>query len=64
VLELQGDGFKLKMNYNTRLVSPKIEFYEVTDNGLRRYWPDGITRIVLELKNPKVKGRNSVTLTR
>jgi hypothetical protein len=64
VLELQGDGFQLKMNYNTKLVSPKIEFYEVTDNGLRRYWPDGITRIVLELKNPKGKGRNSVTLTR
>jgi hypothetical protein len=64
VLNLQGDGFELKMHYNSKLVSPKIEFYEVTDRGLSRYWPDGITRIVLEVKNPKLKGKHSVTISR
>jgi len=62
VLKLEGDGFELKMKYNTKAVSSKIEFIEVTDNGLRRYWPDGITRIVLEIQNPKLKGKNSVTI--
>jgi hypothetical protein len=62
VLKLQGDGFELKMKYNTKLVSPKIEFIEVTDTGLKRYWPDGITRIVFEIKNPKLKGKNVVTI--
>ncbi len=64
VLNLQGDGFELKMKYNAKIVSPKIEFNEVTDRGLSRYWPDGITRIVFEIKNPKLKGKNSVTVSR
>ena len=63
-LNLQGDGFELTMKYNAKLVSPRIEFIEVTDRGLKRYWPDGITRIVLEIKNPKLKGKNSVTVSR
>jgi hypothetical protein len=63
MLNLKGDGFELKMNYNAKAVSPKIEFYEVTDSGLRRYWPDGITRVVLEVNNPRLKGKNTVTIT-
>ena len=62
VLNLKGDGFELMMNFNAKEVSPRIEFYEVTDNGLRRYWPDGITRVVLEIKNPDLKGKNTVTI--
>jgi hypothetical protein len=64
VLNLQGDGFELTMKYNAKIVSPKIEFNEVTDGGLKRYWPDGITRIVLEIKNPKLRGKNSVTVSK
>jgi hypothetical protein len=62
VLKLEGDGFELKMKYNLKLVSPRIEFIEVTDTGLKRYWPEGITRIVLEINNPKLKGENVVTI--
>jgi hypothetical protein len=62
VLKLQGDGFELKMKYNTKSVSSKIEFIEVTDSGLKRYWPEGITRIVLQIKNPKLKGKNTVSI--
>jgi hypothetical protein len=36
---------------------------EVTDAGLRRYWPDGITRIVFTVNNPKTKGKNEVVIT-
>ncbi len=62
VLSLQGDGFELKMKYNSKSVSPNIEFNEVTDAGLKRYWPEGITRIVFQIKNPKLKGKNVVTI--
>jgi hypothetical protein len=61
-LILQGDGFELQMNYNSKLVSLQIQFIEVNDTGLKRYWPDGITRIVLEITNLKLKGKNLVTI--
>ena len=61
-LQLEGDGFKLALKYNQKAVSPKIEFNEVTDKGLKRYWPDGITRIIFEVKNPKLKGKNQVVV--
>jgi hypothetical protein len=63
VLLLKGEGFNLEMKYNPKTVSPKIEFNEVTDNGLKRYWPEGITRIVFTVNNPKTKGRNEVNIT-
>jgi hypothetical protein len=63
VLLLKGDGFNLEMKYNTKNVTPKIEFNEVTDSGLHRYWPDGITRIVFTVNNPKTKGKNEVVIT-
>jgi len=59
---LNGDGFTLKMKYNTKNVTPTIEFNEVTDKGLMRYWPGGITRIVFEIKNPTLKGKNQVVV--
>jgi hypothetical protein len=62
-LQLEGDGFTLALKYNSKMVSPKLEFIEVTDRGLKRYWPDGITRIVFEIKNPKLKGNNEFVIT-
>jgi hypothetical protein len=29
ILLFEGDGFNLNMTYNPKLISPKIEFYEV-----------------------------------
>lgn len=63
VLQLKGDGFDLEMKYNTKTVTPKIEFNEVTDEGLRRYWPDGITRVVFTVNNPAIKGKNEVIIS-
>jgi hypothetical protein len=62
VLTLDGDGFTVEMKYNPKAVSPKIEVKEITDSGLKRYW-NTITRIVLEVQNPKLKGKNEVVIT-
>lgn len=62
-LLLQGDGYSLEWSYNPKVVAPTIEFIEVTDGGLKRYWPNGVTRIVFTIKNPKLKGENSFTIT-
>ncbi len=62
-IKLEGNGFTLMMNYNPRNVAPVIEFNEVTDSGLRRYWPEGITRIVFKLIDPKTKGKNEIVIT-
>ncbi len=63
-IKLEGDGFTLMMNYNPKNVTPDIEFNEVTDQGLRRYWPEGITRIVFKLNNSKQKGKNEIVITK
>lgn len=62
ILTLEGDGFTMEMKYNSKALSPKIEVIEITDRGLRRYW-DKITRIVLEIKDPKLKVKNQVVIT-
>jgi hypothetical protein len=58
ILKLEGEGFNLIMKYNSKAVTPKIEFNKVTDSKLKTYWPGGITRIVFEIKNQKLKGKN------
>jgi hypothetical protein len=63
LLKLEGDGFTINMTYNPKIVSPKIEFIEVTDRSLRRYWPNGVTRIRLEFINMGLKGTSSVVFT-
>jgi hypothetical protein len=64
LLKLEGDGFSINMAYNPKVVKPVIEFKEVNDRSLKRYWPNGATRIKLEFINNGVKGTNTVTLTK
>jgi hypothetical protein len=63
MLKLDGEGFTLNMSYNPKIVTPKIEYIKVTDNSLKRYWPEGVTRIILEFINPGLKGGQTVTFT-
>jgi hypothetical protein len=63
VLKFTGDGFTLNMNYNVKVVKPEIEFIEVTDKALRRYWPQGVTRVRLEFIKPGLKGGQEVIFT-
>jgi len=62
-LVLQGEDYSLELTYNSKTTKPTIEFIEVTDNGLKRYCPNGVTRIVFNLKNPGLKGENRITIT-
>ena len=63
-LIFKGDGFSLKMSYDSKKISPEIEFIEVTDQGLKRYWPDGVTRVVLRFINTKTTGSQTVTFSK
>ena len=63
LLKFEGDGFALNMSYNSRIVKPEIEFIEVTDRSLKRYWPEGVTRIRLNFINPGMKGGQTLTFT-
>jgi len=63
LLLFEGDGFVLKMTYNTKIVKPKIEFIEVKDRSLMRYWPKGVTRVMLEFIKPGTSGAQQVLFT-
>ncbi len=63
LLRFDGDGFSLQMTYSPAAVTPAIEFIEVTDRSLKRYWPDGVTRVKLVFNKPSLKGSQSVTFT-
>jgi len=63
LLLFEGDGFNLNMNYNPKLVRPKIEFYEVTDSKLKSYWPKGVTRVIFEFISPGLKGNSTLIFT-
>jgi hypothetical protein len=63
LIRFDGDGFSLNMAYNTGSVTPEIEFIPVNDRTLKRYWPDGVTRIKMVNKNPGLKGEQIVTFT-
>jgi hypothetical protein len=63
LLKFAGDGFNMNMNYNPKVVTAKIEFIVVTDRSLRRYWPNGVTRVKLEFINSGLKGGQTVTFT-
>ncbi len=61
LLKFAGDGFNMNMTYNPKVVSAKIEFIEITDRSLRRYWPNGVTRVKLEFINSGLKGGQTIT---
>jgi hypothetical protein len=62
-LKFDGDGFTLNMKYNPKVVKPVIEYREITDNSLKRYWPKGVTRVVLQFIKPSLKNGQEVVFT-
>ncbi len=62
-LQLEGEGYILNLKYNPKAVIPEIEFNEVTDSGLKRFWPNGITRIVFTLTNKELNGKNELVFS-
>lgn len=63
LLRFTGNGFALDMKYNFKTVKVVTEFIKVTDRALKRYWPEGVTRVKLEFINPGLKGGQSVTFS-
>ena len=61
-LKLEGEDFTMNMHYNANKVSPEIEFNEVTDEKLKRYWPGGVTRIIFTIDQPKTRGKNEIVM--
>jgi hypothetical protein len=62
LLKLEGDGFALNLTYNAKVLQPRIEFIEVKDKGLMRYWPKGVTRVVFEFKTSGLKGAQELVI--
>ncbi len=63
LLQFEGEDFNLNMTYDVRLLKPRIEFYEVKDASLNRFWPNGVTRVVMEFIKPALKGNSVMTFT-
>jgi hypothetical protein len=63
LLQFQGDGFTLDMRYDAKVVKPKVEFIEVTDVKLKQYWPNGVSRVVLEFIQPALKQKHEAVFT-
>ena len=64
LLKFEGDGFTLNMTYDSKVVKPLIEYIAVTDASLKRYWPKGVTRVILQFIKPSLKGGQSVTFSK
>lgn len=63
-LIFEGNGFRLKMSYDEGKIKPTIEYIEVTDAGLKRYWPNGVTKVVLEFIKPGLSDSRTVVFTK
>ena len=63
LLRFEGDGFNLNMTYNSKIMKPKVEYYEVKDSKLKGYWPKGVTRVVLEYIKPALSANSVITFT-
>jgi hypothetical protein len=63
LLKFEGDGFALNMTYNPKVVKAGIKYIEIKDKSLRKYWPNGVTQIVLEFINPGLKGGQQVVFS-
>lgn len=62
-LKFEGDDFALKMVYNPEVVTPEIQYIEITDATLKHYWPKGVTRVILKYIKGGTKGGQNLIFT-
>jgi len=64
IIHLTGynNDYKLELKYNPNILTPKIEFHNVTDSGLKRFWPQAITRIVFTMHSSDKKGESTISI--
>uniref|UniRef100_UPI00321673A6 heparinase II/III domain-containing protein n=1 Tax=uncultured Draconibacterium sp. TaxID=1573823 RepID=UPI00321673A6 len=62
VLTLKGEDYELSMLYDKNQLEPVTEYIPVSDELLKNFWPDGLTRIVFRLKNQKISDTISIKI--
>ncbi|MGV8134872.1 MAG: heparinase II/III family protein [Mangrovibacterium sp.] len=64
IIHLTGydDDYNLELRYNPNILTPRIEFHEVTDSGLKRFWPNGTVRIVFTMHSSDKKGESTISI--
>lgn len=64
-IELEGDGFKLKMSFDYENFEPTIEKVSFKDAKLKASWKDGyVTRISFNAKNMKKNGKSKFVISK
>jgi len=63
ILTLRGEDFSLEMSYDTQQLSPDIRFHKIEDPGLRRYWPEGVTQIILTYQDMTPSDESYIIVT-
>ncbi len=65
IIRLTGynNEYNLGMKYNPEILTPIVEFYNVTDEGLKRFWPNGVTRIVFTMNLSSKKGESTISIS-
>ena len=63
IVQLEKENIELTVRYDKDLLNPKLEFIEVTDEKLKQYWPDGLTRLVFYVKNNKLSEEITVRIS-
>lgn len=63
IIQLEKGNTQLSLHYDKTLLEPKLEFIEVTDEKLKQYWPDGVSRLVFKLKSKKLSGKTTIKIT-
>lgn len=58
-----NNAYRLELKYNPDILTPQIALHDVTDSGLKRFWPEGITRIVFTVASSGKKGESIITIT-
>ncbi|TKG94917.1 hypothetical protein EYV94_09370 [Puteibacter caeruleilacunae] len=61
-ITLKGEGYTLKLQFNPKLVTPKVESIDIKDNRLKKAWPQGLSRIVFTANSKNLTGKNVFTV--
>lgn len=61
-LYLRGKDFTLTMEYDPAQYQISVEDVAIDDQRLMGAWPEGLTRIVMEFKNPGLSGKSRMIL--
>jgi hypothetical protein len=64
MLRFEGDSFTLNMSYDAKMFSPEMDFIDITDRQLHRYWPEDLTRIRMVMRQQATAGSYSFTFTK